>query len=96
MPVESHEDLFWRSPKKGLHEKIFAQKMAKFFGKFEEIGAKILRTPKNLPTPTPTVIPLPGPCHGVAFSGHFLLTMMLQFEELFRCTGYFVSSHEGC
>ena len=40
----------------GLHEKIFAQKIAqKFSGKFGEIRAKILRTPKNLPAATPVV-----------------------------------------
>jgi len=30
------------------------------------------------------------------FRSVFLLTIMLHFEELFRCTGYFVSSHEEC
>jgi len=37
--------------KNGLHEKNSHKKWSKnFSGKFEEIRAKILRTPKNLPS----------------------------------------------
>jgi len=45
-----------------------------------------------------TLLPLPSLFHGVAFSGLFLLTttIMLHFEELFRCIGYLVGSHERC
>jgi len=44
----------------GLHEKIFTQKVAqKSFGQFGEIRAKILRTPKNLPAPTPMQCGIP-------------------------------------
>jgi len=45
-----------------------------------------------------TLLPLPGLCHGVAFSGPFILTItiMLHFDEFFRCTGYLAGSHERC
>jgi len=40
--------------KNGLHEKIFAQKLAQnFSGNFGKIRAKILHAPKNVPAPTP-------------------------------------------
>ena len=46
-------------PKKGLFKKIFAQNVVqRFSGKFGEIRAKILRTHKKLPAPTPTPVRL--------------------------------------
>jgi len=50
------------TPKKGIHDfvgKIYWQKAPRnFLGKFEEIRAKVLRTPKNLPAPTPVLGPV--------------------------------------
>jgi len=60
-------------PKEGLLEKIFAQKVAQnFSGKFGEIREKILRTPKNLPAPTPMVeVRAPGAQPALHFGGGF-------------------------
>jgi len=38
-------------------ENLWAKGVQKFSGKFGEILAKILHTPKNLPAPTPIVRP---------------------------------------
>jgi len=48
----------WRSSQKQLlWEKLFPLKVAQnFWRKFGEIRAKILRTPKNLPAPTPMIL----------------------------------------
>jgi len=45
---------FWKSSQKlSVWEEILIQRVAEnFLGKFGEIRAKILRTPKNLPAPT--------------------------------------------
>ena len=50
----SQEDHFWRSSQKGAYEFCGRKYSYKTFsGKFEEIGAKILRTPKNMLAPIP-------------------------------------------
>jgi len=59
--AKKREDLFLEvTPKKGLDDlcgRKFVGKIAQknFSVKFEEIRAKILRTPKNLPVPTPVM-----------------------------------------
>jgi len=47
--------LFWRSSQKNVFMRKYLQKKwpENFSGKFEGIWAKILRTPQNLPAPTP-------------------------------------------
>jgi len=50
----SQEDHFWRSSQKGAYEFCGRKYSYKTFsGKFEEIGAKIFRTPKNMLAPIP-------------------------------------------
>jgi len=60
-------------PKKGLHDlwgKKFVGKVAQnFSGKFG-IRAKIFRTPKNLPAPTPVVLTMQLPQHSTCKSKH--------------------------
>jgi len=47
--------LFWRSSKSDLCGRKYSHKVlpGNFSGKFREIRAKIVRTPKNWPAPTP-------------------------------------------
>jgi len=76
----SHEECFFGGhPKYGLH----TQKVAKYFsGKFEEIWAKILRTPKNLPAPTP-MFSIIGPAFSArlpAFSSFPLPIFLFSFH----------------
>jgi len=50
------KSFFWRSPQKnvGLRKCLHKKWPKNFSGKFGEVQAKILRTPQNLPAPTPT------------------------------------------
>ena len=73
--AEKHKKtVFGGHPKWGLHDlwgTRFVGKVAQnFSGKFWKIRAKILRTPTNLPAPTPMVLTMQLPQHSTCESKH--------------------------
>ena len=88
---ESYEDFFWRpSQTKVCLRKCSHKKWPKrFSGKFGEIRAKIFRTPKNLPDPTPRPVAAGGirgqsPPNFLRVPPNFLVPRKICFKNIIK------------